>query len=106
MQVLESDDVKTGFNAATGTYEDMFAAGIIDPAKVGVMCATAVQDLPLTVGMYTRTVRSWRHRRWQHGPLFCTGPDVATTSVLHTRCHRPILHARWLGNCLLLSRKC
>lgn len=34
-QVLESSDPKVGFNAATGAYEDMFAAGIIDPAKVG-----------------------------------------------------------------------
>lgn len=33
-QVLESGDSKVGFNAATGAYEDMFAAGIIDPAKV------------------------------------------------------------------------
>jgi chaperonin GroEL len=37
-KVLESGDVKVGFNAATGAYEDMFAAGIIDPAKV-VRCA-------------------------------------------------------------------
>lgn len=34
MQVLESDDVKIGYNASTGVYEDMFKAGIIDPAKV------------------------------------------------------------------------
>jgi chaperonin GroEL (HSP60 family) len=33
-QVVESSDTKVGFNAATGAYEDMFAAGIIDPAKV------------------------------------------------------------------------
>lgn len=36
MQVLESSDVKVGFNASTGTFEDMFAAGIIDPTKVRV----------------------------------------------------------------------
>ena len=33
-QVLESGDVNIGFNAATGKYEDLMAAGIIDPTKV------------------------------------------------------------------------
>jgi len=36
--VLESKDVNYGFNAATGVYEDLMAAGIIDPAKV-IRCA-------------------------------------------------------------------
>jgi len=36
--VLESKDVNFGFNAATGVYEDLMAAGIIDPAKV-IRCA-------------------------------------------------------------------
>jgi chaperonin GroEL len=33
-QVLASDDYKFGYNAATGKYEDLMAAGIIDPTKV------------------------------------------------------------------------
>lgn len=33
-QVLANDDVKFGYNAATGKYEDLMAAGIIDPTKV------------------------------------------------------------------------
>eukprot|EP01023_Acetabularia_acetabulum_P067057 TRINITY_DN916_c1_g2_i3.p1 TRINITY_DN916_c1_g2~~TRINITY_DN916_c1_g2_i3.p1 ORF type:complete len:584 (+),score=163.47 TRINITY_DN916_c1_g2_i3:2009-3760(+) len=33
-KVLESDDVKFGYNAATDTYEDLMQAGIIDPTKV------------------------------------------------------------------------
>ncbi|GMH38191.1 hypothetical protein BSKO_06075 [Bryopsis sp. KO-2023] len=37
-KVLESDNPNVGYNAATGTYEDLMAAGIIDPAKV-VRCA-------------------------------------------------------------------
>jgi len=37
-KVLESNDPKIGYNASTGVYEDMFAAGIIDPSKV-VRCA-------------------------------------------------------------------
>ena len=34
MQVLENSDKNTGYNAATGTYEDLLKAGIIDPVKV------------------------------------------------------------------------
>jgi hypothetical protein len=33
-QVLSNDDFNFGYNAATGQYEDMMAAGIIDPTKV------------------------------------------------------------------------
>ncbi|KAF7123800.1 hypothetical protein RHSIM_Rhsim12G0202100 [Rhododendron simsii] len=32
-KVLSSDNQKYGYNAATGTYEDLMAAGIIDPTK-------------------------------------------------------------------------
>jgi chaperonin GroEL len=32
--VLSSDNPKYGYNAATGKYEDLMAAGIIDPTKV------------------------------------------------------------------------
>ena len=35
-QVLESGDFNIGFNAATGKYEDLMKAGIIDPTKVGL----------------------------------------------------------------------
>ncbi|XP_074358914.1 chaperonin 60 subunit beta 3, chloroplastic-like isoform X1 [Apium graveolens] len=33
-KVLNLDDHKYGYNAATGNYEDLMVAGIIDPAKV------------------------------------------------------------------------
>lgn len=33
-QVLSSDNYRYGYNAATGNYEDLMAAGIIDPTKV------------------------------------------------------------------------
>jgi hypothetical protein len=33
-KVLANDNVKFGYNAATGKYEDLMAAGIIDPTKV------------------------------------------------------------------------
>lgn len=34
LQVLLSDNTRYGYNAATGNYEDLMAAGIIDPTKV------------------------------------------------------------------------
>jgi len=34
VQVLANDNPSFGYNAATGVYEDLMAAGIIDPAKV------------------------------------------------------------------------
>ncbi|MBR0957884.1 chaperonin GroEL [Bradyrhizobium japonicum] len=40
-RLLEKDNYNWGFNAATGEYEDMVKAGVIDPAKV---VRTALQD--------------------------------------------------------------
>jgi len=40
-KLLESEDYNWGFNAATGEYQDLFASGVIDPAKV---VRTALQD--------------------------------------------------------------
>jgi chaperonin GroEL len=40
-KLLESDDYNRGFNAATGEYQDLVEAGVIDPAKV---VRTALQD--------------------------------------------------------------
>ncbi|GAV83931.1 Cpn60_TCP1 domain-containing protein [Cephalotus follicularis] len=37
-KVLSSDNYKYGYNAATGKYEDLMAAGIIDPTKVVRCC--------------------------------------------------------------------
>ncbi|PQM33093.1 ruBisCO large subunit-binding protein subunit beta chloroplastic [Prunus yedoensis var. nudiflora] len=37
-KVLSSDNPKYGYNAATGNYEDLMAAGIIDPTKVVRCC--------------------------------------------------------------------
>ena len=35
--MLSSENVKFGYNAATGNYEDLMAAGIIDPTKASVL---------------------------------------------------------------------
>ncbi|HTR86701.1 MAG TPA: chaperonin GroEL [Reyranella sp.] len=40
-RLLEKDDYAWGYNAATGQYQDLVAAGVIDPAKV---VRTALQD--------------------------------------------------------------
>ncbi|MBA2934488.1 chaperonin GroEL [Sphingomonas sp. CGMCC 1.13654] len=40
-KLLESQDYNWGFNAATGEYQDLVKAGVIDPAKV---VRTALQD--------------------------------------------------------------
>ena len=34
-KVMDHADKNVGYNAATGAYEDLMAAGIIDPTKVG-----------------------------------------------------------------------
>ena len=50
-RVKNSNDANTGFNAATGEYVDMIAAGIIDPLKVtrvALQNATSVSSLLLT----------------------------------------------------------
>jgi chaperonin GroEL len=40
-KLLEKDSYNWGFNAATGEYQDLVGAGVIDPAKV---VRTALQD--------------------------------------------------------------
>jgi len=40
-KLLENSKYNWGFNAATGQYEDLVSAGVIDPAKV---VRTALQD--------------------------------------------------------------
>ncbi|KAG6429827.1 hypothetical protein SASPL_107881 [Salvia splendens] len=37
-KILSSDDVRFGYNAASNTYEDLMAAGILDPSKVVRCC--------------------------------------------------------------------
>lgn len=37
-KVLSNDNPNYGYNAATGNYEDLMAAGIIDPTKVVRCC--------------------------------------------------------------------
>lgn len=34
IQILSTDDIRYGYNAAKDRYEDLMAAGILDPSKV------------------------------------------------------------------------
>jgi chaperonin GroEL len=50
-EVIKSEDMNIGFNAATGQYVDMFEAGIVDPTKVervAMQNAVSVASLLLT----------------------------------------------------------
>ena len=51
-KIRESDDVTFGFNAQTEEYGDMFAFGVIDPAKV---VRTALQDAASIAGLLITT---------------------------------------------------
>ena len=52
-KVMESTDYNFGYNAQTGEYVDMMAAGIIDPAKVvktAIAAAASTAGVMLTTG--------------------------------------------------------
>jgi chaperonin GroEL len=51
-KLLESNDPTYGYDAQTGTYVDMFKAGIIDPTKV---VRTALQDAASIAGLLITT---------------------------------------------------
>jgi len=51
-KVRESDDLSFGFNAQTEEYGDMFAFGVIDPAKV---VRTALEDAASVAGLLITT---------------------------------------------------
>ena len=51
-KLLEQDNPRFGFNAATGEYVDMIKAGIIDPTKV---VRTALQDASSVAALMTTT---------------------------------------------------
>ena len=51
-KVRESDDLSFGFNAQTEEYGDLFAFGVIDPAKV---VRTALEDAASVAGLLITT---------------------------------------------------
>ncbi|MBA2635686.1 MAG: chaperonin GroEL, partial [Sphingomonas sp.] len=51
-KLLEGDDATMGFNAQTEVYENLVAAGVIDPTKV---VRTALQDAASVAGLLITT---------------------------------------------------
>ncbi|MCB2063188.1 MAG: chaperonin GroEL, partial [Novosphingobium sp.] len=51
-KLIDGGDEKMGFNAATDVYEDLVAAGVIDPTKV---VRTALQDAASVAGLLITT---------------------------------------------------
>jgi len=51
-KLIDGNDEKRGFNAATDVYEDLAAAGVIDPTKV---VRTALQDAASVAGLLITT---------------------------------------------------
>ena len=51
-KILESKDNHYGYNAATGAFEDLVAAGVIDPTKV---TRTALQNAASISGLLLTT---------------------------------------------------
>jgi chaperonin GroEL len=51
-KLLDQKDVKFGYNAQTGVYEDLIKSGVIDPAKV---VRTALQDAASVAGLLITT---------------------------------------------------
>ena len=51
-KIQESNDSNYGYNAGTGKYEDLVAAGVIDPTKV---TRTALQNAASIAGLMLTT---------------------------------------------------
>jgi len=51
-KLIDGNDVNLGFNAQTETYENLVAAGVIDPTKV---VRTALQDAASVAGLLVTT---------------------------------------------------
>jgi chaperonin GroEL len=64
-KVLENRDYNFGYDAQTGNYKDMVAAGIIDPTKV---VRTALQDAASVAGLLVTTEAMIAERPEKKGP--------------------------------------
>jgi len=68
-KLLESTEYNWGYNAATGTYQDLVGAGVIDPAKV---VRTALQDAASVASLLITTealvAEAAKPEKAAHGP--------------------------------------
>ena len=72
-KVRESDDASFGFNAQTEEYGDMFAYGVIDPAKV---VRTALEDAASIAGLLITTEAMVADKPTKDGPAAGGMPDM------------------------------
>lgn len=85
IQVLANDNPAFGYNAATGVYEDLMAAGIIDPAKVVRCClehAASVAKIFLTSDVVVTEIKEPEGAA-PANPMDASG-KVKTASVVPT----------------------
>jgi len=70
-KVLENDSYDFGFDAQTGSYKDMVAAGIIDPTKV---VRTALQDAASVASLLITTEAMIAEKPEKKSPMPAGGP--------------------------------
>ena len=72
-KIRESEDASFGFNAQTEEYGDMFAFGVIDPAKV---VRTALQDAASVAGLLITTEAMVADKPQKDAPAAGGMPDM------------------------------
>ena len=72
-RLKNSNKVEFGFNAATGTFEDLFKAGIIDPSKV---VRSAVQNAVSIAGLFLTTETLVTEIKEKEIPMPAGGPGM------------------------------
>src|SRR6185312_12587524 len=72
-KLLENDKYAWGFNAATGEYQDLVGAGVIDPAKV---VRTALQDAASVASLLITTEALVAERPKKETPALPAGAGM------------------------------
>jgi chaperonin GroEL len=73
-KLTDKVDRNRGFDAQTGTYVDMFKAGIIDPTKV---VRTALQDAASVAGILVTTEAMVAEKPKKEEPMMPGGGDMS-----------------------------
>jgi chaperonin GroEL len=77
-KVRENSNPNFGYNAATDSYEDLVAAGVIDPTKVtrtALQNASSIASLMLTTEAMICEIPEKKQAQGPGGP-FCHGPEM------------------------------
>jgi len=72
-RLKNSTKVEFGFNAATGVFEDLFKAGIIDPSKV---VRSAIQNAVSIAGLFLTTETLVTDIKEKESPMPAGGPGM------------------------------